>query len=164
MSDEHTKTVRITRSSRVAQDDRGRNVWVGKVETIELELISTTALEKVLKSGDGQSQGEIRKLARSRKDGVLARDTATGHYQIVSDADLQSFVDVEAAVVQDGPKRAAQVVAEPLSDKTRHAADELSLVSTQILRKIVKQDARAGAAKPDTKKDKFGGFNPYDNN
>ena len=164
MSDDFTKTVRIKRQSRVAPDDRGRNVWVGRVETVELELISTTALEKVLKTGDGKAQTEIRKLAKSRKDGVLARDTATGHYQIVSDADLKSFVSADGTNAQDKPKRAAEVVAEPLSDKARSAADELSLVSTQILRKVVKEDAKAEAIKLSGKKDKFGGFNPYDNN
>jgi hypothetical protein len=42
-----------------------------------------------------------------------------------------------------------------MTEKTRGKAEELSLVSTQILRKVVK---------PDGRKDKFGGFNPYDNN
>ncbi len=166
MSDDFSKTVRIKRQSRVAPDDRGRNVWVGRVESVELELVSTTALEKILKTADGKTQVEIRKLAESKKDGVLARDTATGHYQIVSDAELKSFVDAEgsgAAGVNDQPKRAAEVTAAPLSDQARLAAEELSLVSTQILRKVVKEDAEAEAVKVAGKRDKFGGFNPYDN-
>jgi hypothetical protein len=127
MSEDHTRTVRIKRPSRVAQDERGRTVWVGRVETVELELMSTVALQKVMKSGDGGACSEIRKLARSRKDGVLARDTATGHYRIVSESELKALPNT----------------------------DELSLVSTQILRKVVKTVG---------KKDPAGGFDPYDNN
>jgi hypothetical protein len=96
MSDDHTRTVRIKRPSRVAQNDR-------------------------------EACSEIRKLARSHKDGVLARDTATGHYQSVSESELKALA----------------------------TADELSLVSTQILRKVIQA---AG------KKDPAGGFDPYDNN
>jgi hypothetical protein len=124
MSDDHSKTVRIKRPSRVAPDERGRNVWVGRVETVELELMSTTALQKVMKSGDGEACSEIRKLARSQKDGVLARDTATGHYRIVSESELKTVANT----------------------------DELSLVSTQILRKVVKTAGR---------KDPSGGYDPY---
>jgi hypothetical protein len=50
----------------------------------------------------------------------------------------------------DKPKRGAEIVAAPLTDKTRLPAAELSLVSTQILRKVV------------GKKDPSSGFNPYD--
>lgn len=135
MSKDHTKTVRIRKPDKVAPDERGRSVWLGKADAAELELVSTTALEKILKSDGGKTRTEIQKLASGRKDGVLARDTATGHFRIVSET-------------------------------TRRAADELSLVSTQFLRKVMKpEDKKAEAAKPKAgKKDKFGGFNPYDNN
>ena len=152
MSDQHTKTVRIQRASRVAPDERGRSVWVGKVETIELELVSTTALKKILSSADGKTQVEIRELAKSRKQGVLARDTATGHFRIVSEAELKAAAEADAPPRPRAgrPARNETVVAAPLSEKSRLAAAELSLVSTQILRKVV------------DKKDRGGGFNPYD--
>lgn len=162
MAKDHEKTVRIQRPAKVTQDDRGRNVWTGGIETVELELVSTTALEKILKSDDGKTRSEIRKLVAGRKDGLLARDTATGVFQIVSDADLGS------ALAQVRPRertgRRADVTAEPLSEKSRQAADELSLVSTQILRKVLKPPGKTEAAKPRIgKKDKFGGFDPYNN-
>ncbi len=57
------------------------------------------------------------------------------------------------------------MTAAPLTETTRRAADELSLVSTQILRKVLKPDGKTEVAKAKAgKKDKFGGFNPYDNN
>jgi hypothetical protein len=132
------------------------------VEAVELELVSTTALEKILKSEGGQTRTEIQKLAAGRKNGILARDTATGHFRIVSEADLKKALAAESG---GKPARSAEVTAAPLTETTRRAADELSLVSTQILRKVMKPGEKAEAAKPKAgKKDKFGGFNPYDNN
>ncbi|MGH8196992.1 MAG: hypothetical protein ACRETI_02375 [Steroidobacteraceae bacterium] len=145
MTRDYTKTLRIRKVNKVAPDERGQSVWLGKIDTVELELVSTTALERILKSEGDKTRTEIRKLAAGRKDGVLARDTATGHFRILSDADLRK--------------------AEPITDKSRSAAEELSLVDTQILRKALNPDAKPGTPKPKTgKKDKFGGFNPYDNN
>ncbi len=162
MAEDFTRTVRIQRSSRVAEDDRGRNVWVGKVESVELELVSTTALEKILKTADGKTQAEIRSLAAGRKDGVLARDTTTGVFQIVSDEDLKAAVEVTAP--QDGPRRGAEVRGAPISAKTLEDADQLSLVSTQILRKVVRPEDGTEARKPQSaKKDAGGGFDPYNN-
>lgn len=133
MAEDHTRTVRIQRPSRVAPDERGRNVWVGRVEEVELELMSTTALERILKSDAGHSREEIQKLAAEGKDGVLARDTATGVFQIVSEADLKRATEVSAPA----PGAAGQ---------------EFSFVSTQYLRR---------ALKPRPGKDKGGGFDPY---
>ena len=58
------------------------------------------------------------------------------------------------------------MTAAPLTETARKKADELSLVSTQILRKVVTpgDEAANGKPKPAARKDKFGGFNPYDNN
>jgi len=138
MAKDHSKTVRIRKVDKVAPDERGRSVWLGKVDAVELELVSTTALEKILMSDSVKTRSEIRKLAAGGKDGILARDTATGHFRIVSEADL---------------------------GKARRSADELSLVSTQVLRKVIGPEGKVEAAKPKPgKKDKFGGFNPYDNN
>lgn len=162
MAKEFTKTVRIRKVGKVAPDERGRSVWLGKVEPVELELVSTSALEKILKSEGGKTRSEIRKLAAGRKDGVLARDMVTGHFRIVSEADLRNASPARPA---DKPKRDSDVTAQPISEKARRAADELSLVSTQILRKVLKPEDRPAATKPwPGKKDKFGGFNPYDNN
>jgi hypothetical protein len=166
MPKDHTRTVPIRKVDKVAPDDRGRSVWLGKVEPVELELVSTTALQKILKSEGGKTRSQIQKLASGRKDGILARDTATGHFRILSDADLRKAANAPPG---EGPKRGGVVTGAPLTDTARKKADELSLVSTQFLRKVVKPDGRGGAAPaaPSTKsgkKDKFGGFNPYDNN
>jgi len=163
MSKDHTKTVQIRKVDKVAPDHRGRSVWLGKIEPVELELVSTTALEKIMKTEGGKTRSEIQKLAAGRKNGVLARDTATGHFRILSDADLRKAATAPPA---DGPKRSGVVTAAPLTEATRARADELSLVSTQILRKVVKPDGKVEFERPKAaaRKDKSGGFNPYDNN
>jgi hypothetical protein len=163
MSRDFTKTVQIRKVDKVAPDHRGRSVWLGKVEPVELELVSTTALKKILKAEGGETRSEIQKLAAGRKNGVLARDTATGHFRILSDADLKKAA---TAAPGEDPKRGGVTVGAPLTETARKKADELSLVSTQILRKVVKPggDAEIQKPKPASKKDKFGGFNPYDNN
>lgn len=167
MSKDPTKTLQIRKIDKVAPDDRGRSVWLGKVEAVELELVSTMALKKILKTEGDKTRTEIHKLASGRKNGVLARDAATGHFRILSDADLKKATDAPPG---DGPKRGAEVTAAALTETTRRKADELSLVSTQFLRKVVKPDGKtefvkgdAGKPKTPGKKDKFGGFNPYDN-
>lgn len=162
MVKDYEATVRIRRTKKVTTDDRGRTVWNEPVGHAELELVSTTALEKILASDDGKTRGEIRRLVAGKQDGVLARDTATGHFQIVSDADLQKFLDSDG---QPAPHRKADVTHEPVSEKVQQAADELSLVSTQVLRKVLKPDGKAEYEKPTVgKKDKSGGFDPYNNN
>jgi hypothetical protein len=50
------------------------------------------------------------------------------------------------------------VTLEPVRLKAADRDDELSLVSTQVLRKILHKDARTPVAK---KKDRGGGFDPY---
>jgi len=155
-------TIRIQRQKKTTIDDRGRTVWNEPVEDVQLELVSTTALQKILQSDDGKTRGEIRRLVAGRKDGVLARDAATGVYQIVSDADLKAALGTTE--VQDKPKRGAEVTAPPIGDKTRLAASELSLVRTQALQKVLKPDGTAEYETPAAgKKDKFGGFDPYNN-
>lgn len=165
MSKDHTKTVRIRKVDKVAPDHRGRSVWLGKVEPVELELVSTAALQKILKTEGGETRAEIEKLASGRKNGVLARDAATGHFLILSEAELRKAA-AEPPAPRDAPKRGNVSTGAPLTESARLKADELSLASTQFLRKVVSADVKAGAEKPKpaAKKDKYGGFNPYDNN
>jgi hypothetical protein len=165
MTKDHTKTQRIRAPDKVAPDLRGRSVWLGKVEPVELELVSTMALQKILKTEGGKTRTAIEKLAAGRKNGVLARDAATGHFRILSDADLKKASGAPPAAA-DGPKRSGVTTGAPLTETVRKKAEELSLVSTQILRKAVKPEEEESRAKskPASKKDRFGGFNPYDNN
>lgn len=110
--------------------DPTKTVQIRKIEPVQLELVSTTALEKIMKTEDGKTRVEIQKLAAGRKIGVLARDTATGHFRILSEADLRKAA---TAPPGEGTKRSGVVTAPPLSETTRKKAG---------------------------RKDKFGGFTP----
>jgi len=63
MAKDPTRTVQIRKVDKVAPDHRGRSVWLGKIEPVELELVSTTALQTILKSEGGRTRVEIQKLA-----------------------------------------------------------------------------------------------------
>ena len=99
MTKDHTKIVRIRKVHKIAPDHRGRSVWLGTVEPVELELVSTTAVEKILKTGGGETAASLTETARRK-------------------------------------------------------VDELSLVDTEILRKTMKTETKAGASKASGKKDK----------
>ncbi len=143
MANDHTTTVRIRRPARVTTDERGRTVWAGEIEEAELELVSTAELQQILDSSDPTSRTAIEEVVTGNANGVLARNPATGLFEIISDSDLQ------AALAQDARRQAGSL--EPA------AGEELSLVSTQVLRKVLKTDTRPGTPK----KDAGGGFDPY---
>jgi len=160
LSEDYVKTVRIQRPAKVTTDERGHTVWTGKLEYVELELISTTALHKILKSGDKKSHGEIRKVVSGSKEGILARNPATGSFEIVGDVDLHAALERDQA--QASSNHVTDATPEPPAEKMRRVTEELSLVSTQMLRKVLKPDSTVEYTKPTAGgKDEFGGFDPY---
>ena len=149
MADDYTATIRIRRPSKVTTDDRGRTVWVGEIEESELELVSTAELQQILDASDPASRSAIEQVASGAAEGLLARNTATGLFEIVSDDDVQ------AALTRDAGRPAAGSGPAPA---TGRAGEDLSLVSTQVLRKVLKTGTKPGTRK----KDAGGGFDPYD--
>lgn len=148
MADDYTATIRIRRPSKVTTDDRGRTVWVGEIEEAELELVSTAELKQILDSSDPASRSAIEQVASGAAEGLLARNTATGLFEIVSDHDVQ------AALARGAGAPAARPGLEPAQ---AGSGEDLSLVSTQVLRKALKTDSKPGARE----KDAGGGFDPY---
>jgi len=158
MADEYIPTVRIRRPSKVTTDSRGRTVWADTVETAELELVSTSELQKILASTDDNTRSAIERIVPAEGEGVLARDPATGLFEIICDADLKAILDSNS----DLPKtsRPADVTLEPVS--RTNSTDELSLVSTQVLRKVLRKEPPKEAPRETVRKtDKGGGFDPY---
>ena len=148
---------------KVTVDDRGRTVWTDPVETANFELVTTQRLKLLLAAEQQAEKDAVQKLAESKSDGYLARDNATGIFSIIETDELQKLLDANPT---DKRTRPAEVVAEPLPPEAMD--EELSLVSTQALRKILDipetSPAKAGAktkAKPKTIKDLGGGFDPY---
>ena len=136
-------------------------MWADTVEEVELELVSTAELEAILESGDEGTQGAIRQALSGQQEGVLARDPATGLFQVISEDDLKSILDDN-----EGPpirRRPADATLEPAGEEKE--SEELSLVSTQMLRKIIKPDEKPAkpvqGVKPKATKDRSGGFDPY---
>ncbi|HEX7720404.1 MAG TPA: hypothetical protein VF389_11405 [Woeseiaceae bacterium] len=170
MAEDYVATVRIRRPAKVTTDDRGRTVWAETIETAQLELVSTAQLKTILQSDDDESRSSIERLILSKDDGVLARDPATGLFEVISDKDLQAILASDDKLPPT--RRPADVTLEAIGDDS---GDALSLVSTQMLRKIIKPDTTASAGnmhkksiggKPAggriaEKKDKSGGFDPY---
>jgi hypothetical protein len=162
MGDDYVATVRIRRPARVSTDG-GRNVWSDTIEEVELELVSTSELESLLKSGDNDTRGAIRKALSGQEEGVLARDPSTGLFQVVSEAELKSFFEEK----EDAPirRRPTDIEPEPRGEAKEKESEELSLVSTQMLRRIIpaadKPTRPPAGPKPKAKKDRSGGFDPY---
>jgi hypothetical protein len=132
-------------------------------DPVELELVSTIVLEKILGSNDAKSRDEIRRLATGKKDGVLARETATGHFRIVSQGEAKRRVE---SGDRQPALRQARITQKPAAETVRQSADELSLVSTQVLRKVLNLEEPVKEEKPAAgiiRKDKHGGFDPYNN-
>ncbi|MEX2125359.1 MAG: hypothetical protein WD795_15810 [Woeseia sp.] len=172
MADDYVATVRIRRPGKVTTDERGRSVWAETIETAELELVSTSELQKILAATDDDTRSAIERVVTGEAQGVLARDPATGLFEIISDADLQAILDSN----HDLPKtarttRPPDVTLEPASSKAAKAGEELSLVSTQVLRKILGKEkpktakpatpGKSGKPSTDKSRDKSGGFDPY---
>ncbi len=158
VSDEFKQTVRIVRKPKVALDERGHSVWTEPVEAVELDLVSTTMLRKILDSDDEKARQRIEEAAKG-KDGVLAHDTRNNQFEIIDDDDLQAALD-SAASTPDQPKP-ADVVLAPVSEHGSEDEEELSLVSTQMLRQILAGDEDEALIDPGDDGDDGGGFDPY---
>lgn len=104
-------------------------------DTIELELVSTQALNVMLESQDEIERQAIEDIAEMNEPGVLARNTQSGSYQIIDDDDLQAILDDNS----DLPKvrQPSDITLEPAHPTSAESAGELSLVSTQALRKVL---------------------------
>jgi len=127
------------------------------VENAELELVSTQMLKQILSSNDAENCAAIENAANSNVDGVLARDTATGYFEIIDDDELQAIIDQN----DDLPtlSRPADPTLEPLHDYVE--SENLSLVSTQALRHVFGDEDKIDEVEPE-KEVNVRGFNPYD--
>ena len=150
MNDELKRTMRIVRPSKVKTDERGRTVWDGTVETVNLELVSTRMLKQLIEADDSGTQDQLREAAQGA-DGVLAHDADKGRFEIISDEELQHILDGTDVERTENPTAAAidEPTAEAVSDEP-----ELDLVNTQLLRTILNPEESEQTAES--------GFDPYD--
>jgi hypothetical protein len=153
MSDNTSRKVLVQRPCRIRTDGHGRSVWADSVESAEFELVSTQTLKQILTSRDDTDRKAIASAANTSTSGVLARNPASGSFEIIDDDELQVILDSNKGLPRIS--RPADATLEPLRDYA--AEDQLSLVSTQALRKVLNDDESNDA--PGTA---GGGFNPYD--
>jgi len=158
MSEDAPKKVLVNRPAKVAADGRGQSVWVDPVISAELELVSTQMLKVMLTSRDDTDRLAIEEAADTALEGVLARDPANGQFEIIENEELQAILNEN----QDLPKlsRPADVTIAPLHDYADD--DQLSLVSTQALRRVLNDDSDEQETEPAENESR--GFNPYDAN
>ena len=157
MSGDTPNKVLVRRPSKIKTDRRGRSVWADPVESAKLELVSTQTLKQILSSSDQQNRKAIEEAANTATDGVLARDPATGYFEIIDDADLQVILDTNS----DLPKltRPVDVTLEPLHD---YADDEsMSLVTTMALRNVLAKGDDDSLAETEVDSS---GMDPYNSN
>lgn len=152
MTDELKKTVKITRKPKVTTDDRGRTVWVDTVITANLELVSTQMLKQIIDADDIETREQLRDIAEG-KDGLLAHDIDKGRFEIISAEELQHILD--GTDMEPGSKLVGRVTDVALAE-TVNEEEELELVSTQMLRKIILAEDENQAGEPDQS-----GFDPY---
>lgn len=158
MDDELRKTVRLVRRSKVKTDDRGQSVWGETVEDAELELVSTQMLERMLVDDDKERRDKLKEAAANR-DGILARNTVTNGFEIIDDDDLEAALS--SADEDTGPARVADVIYEPVVTPGDSDEEELSLVSTQMLRRMLGTEDEADKDEVDDELLPGGGFDPY---
>jgi len=157
MSDDTPNKVLVRRPTKIKTDSRGQSVWADPIESAELELVSTQTLKQILSSSDDKNREAIKDAANTATDGVLARDPATGFFEIIDDTDLQAILDANADL--PNLSRPTDVTLEPLHD---YADDEnLSLVTTMALRKVLANDSDdiTNEAEVETS-----GMDPYNSN
>ena len=161
MSDRVSRKILVQRPSQVRADGHGRSVWADPAESAELELVSTQMLKVMLSSRDDSDLKAIEETVRTDREGVLARNPASGRFELIDDEELQTILDAN----QDMPKirKPADATLEPLRDYV--AEDELSLVSSQALRRVLGSAEIEPESMPEAEQpaEAAGGFNPYDN-
>lgn len=155
MSDETSSKFLIRRRSKIRTDGRGRAVWAEPIGNVEFELVSTLALKKILSSNDEKSRQSIAKAARQHDNGILAKDPASGQFDIISDDELQAIIDANPNLPP--VSQPSEITLVPLYGNDEQAVEELSLVSTQALRKLLGQEDDES----ESVEDPGGGFDPY---
>jgi len=156
VSENFKRTVKIVRRPKVTTDGRGRTVWADSVETTELQLVSTQMLQQIIDSDDGSKKDRIREVAEGN-DGLLAHDVENDSFEIISDDELQKILDGDLS--QPTTRKVAGVIYEPLTE-TVNENEEFSLVSTQVLRRMLnpEEDEETPEEAPIES-----GFDPYNN-
>lgn len=125
-------------------------------DPVEFELVSTKMLETILDTEDDRQKQALRDAAASR-DGVLAHDAENNRFEIIADDDLLAALD--NAKGSDLLRRTADVLLE--AELPDEDAEELALVSTQMLKQILGDDEVSLSTEGELTVDAGSGLDPY---
>jgi hypothetical protein len=125
-------------------------------DPVEFELVSTKMLETILDTEDDRQKQALRDAAASR-DGVLAHDAENNRFEIIDDDDLLAALD--NAKGSDLLRRTADVLLE--AELPEEDAEELALVSTQMLKQILGDDEVSLSTEGELTVDAGSGLDPY---
>ncbi len=131
MSNDLKKTIRIRRDNAPDGASPAEN---GPSATAELELVSTQMLEKILFDMNDVPSEQMREIADSEEEGWLAREADGKNFEILKDDELESAL--RAANEDHDPLNVPDSSLEQV-DSLRDTADDLCLVSTQHLRRML---------------------------
>ena len=154
MSGNAPNKVLVGRPARTKTDRHGQSVWADPVESAKLELVSTQTLKQILTSSDEHNRKAVADAANTATDGVLARDPATGFFEIIDDTDFQAILDSNSDLPQ--LSRPVDVTLEPLHDYADN--ENLSLVTTMALRRVLASDDDESSPKSEINSS---GMDPY---
>ena len=128
MNDKPNTTQKILRDAKVSADNRGRTTLTETVETLNLELMSTQMLVKVIEENDSDTNADLRKIAEG-ESGLVARDIDKGKFEIISDKELEKMLNGSDTETDGIGNIADEDVIEAVDGDS-----DLDLVSTQMLR------------------------------
>ena len=157
MGDELYRTVKIKLNRKDGTDSPGRAAGSNPDEETEFELVSTMMLKQILESDDDQKKDQIRGLA-DEEDGVLACATGTDAFKIVLDDELEAAL--KASPNPDLTDLAGGYAFDRIDESEEE--EDLSLVSTQMLRTILDVDDKTAAEPKEEHVIELAGYNPYD--
>ncbi|MEN7342152.1 MAG: hypothetical protein AAAFM81_04385 [Pseudomonadota bacterium] len=153
MDDDLTSTIRITRKPTVITDDVGGQVWMDSVKSAEFEILSTMRL-KVMLDEDPELAREQLKQAASAGDGLIARNVDDNTLNVMPDDTLRAALNNTPGDYE--------------SEQTPSDLDELTLVSTQMLRVVLEKPELTPKEVSEeleliAEQESMGGFDPYNN-
>lgn len=159
MTDDTGRKILVRRPRKVTTNGRKRSERLDPAASAELELVSTQMLKVMLSSRDNSDRRAIEKAADTATEGVLARNSGNGQFEIVEDEYLQAILsDMQGLPTLSRPTDAT---VEPLRDYVDD--DHLSLVSTQALRRVLDDDSDSenDPVVTDTEPSDFNPYNKY---
>ena len=153
MSIDDSGTIRLIRKPTVVTDDVGGQVWMDAVRSAEFEILSTMRLKAILDEDPAITREQLREAAESG-DGFVARNVNDNTLNIMTGDSVRAALND-----QDG---------EYASEQSIEDAEELTLVSTQMLRVVLEKPDLTPAEVSEeleliAEQESMGGFDPYNN-